>query len=127
MRFFVLYGPGEKNVAVEVKEISGLGDKCVMLEKPGSLRLMAALIEHAVLHLGNCSAPRHFAVGVATPSVVVPGSSSSAWTFPSPEHVEVVPDLECQPCGKETCARGDLACLEELLPEDVLVTVLEKI
>ncbi|WP_432738799.1 glycosyltransferase family 9 protein [Maridesulfovibrio sp. FT414] len=126
-RFFLIYGPGEKDVAVEVKDISGLGDKCVMLDKPGSLRLMAALIERAELHIGHCSAPRHFAVGVGTPTVTIPGSSSSAWTFPSPEHVEVVPDLDCQPCGSESCTRGDLACLVQLMPEDVLKRVLEKI
>jgi len=125
-KFFLLYGPGEKDVAVSVKEISGLGDKCVMLEKPGSLRLMAALIERAVLHIGNCSAPRHFAVGVGTPSITPPGSSSSAWTFPSPEHIEVVPDLDCQPCGNESCERGDLACLQNLKPEEVFLRVLEK-
>lgn len=126
-KFFILYGPGEKDVALEVKEISGLGDKCVMLEKPGSLRLMAALIEKAELHIGNCSAPRHFAAGVGTATVTMPGSSSSAWTLPSPDHVEVVPDLPCQPCGSESCDRGDLACLETLLPEDVLDRVLEKV
>lgn len=126
-KFFLLYGPGEKNVAASVKNIAGLGDKCVMFEKSGSLRIMAALIERAMLHIGNCSAPRHFAVGVGTPSITPPGSSSSAWTFPSPEHVEVVPDLDCQPCGNESCERGDLACLRNLLPEEVLLKVLEKI
>ncbi|CCO23194.1 glycosyltransferase family 9 protein [Maridesulfovibrio hydrothermalis] len=126
-KFFLLYGPGEKDVVLKVKEVSGLGDKCVMLEKSGSLRLMAALIERAVLHLGNCSAPRHFAVGVGTPSITPPGSSSSAWTFPSPEHEEVVPDLDCQPCGSESCARGDLACLQNLTPEEVLLRVLDKV
>ncbi|WP_320171750.1 glycosyltransferase family 9 protein [Maridesulfovibrio sp.] len=124
-RFFILYGPDEKSVAETVRDFSGLGNRCVMLEKPGSLRLMAALIDRAVLHIGNCSAPRHFAVGVGTPSITIPGSSSSAWTFPSPEHVEVVPDLECQPCGKEVCERGDLACLTGLMPENVLKNVLE--
>ncbi len=126
-KFFILYGPGEKDVALEVKDISGLGDKCVMLEAPGSLRLMAALIERAELHIGNCSAPRHFAAGVGTATITMPGSSSSAWTFPSPDHVEVVPDLQCQPCGSESCERGDLACLMSLMPEEVLERVLEKV
>lgn len=126
-RFFVFYGPGEKDIALKVKEKSALGERCVILEQLGSLRLMAALLERASLHLGNCSAPRHFAVGVGTPTVVMPGSSSSAWTFPSPEHQEVVPDLGCQPCGKDSCERGDLACLRGLSPETVLNKVLEMI
>lgn len=126
VRFFLLYGPGEKDVVLKVREDSGIADKCVMLEKPGSLRLMAALIERAVLHIGNCSAPRHFAVAVGTPSIVMPGSSGS-WVFPSPEHEEVVAGLECEPCGKESCERGDLACLTKVLPEDVFLRVLGRI
>ncbi|MBI9112715.1 glycosyltransferase family 9 protein [Maridesulfovibrio ferrireducens] len=127
LKFFILYGPGEKEVALKVKAVSGLEGRCVLLDKPGSLRLMAAIIERAVLHIGNCSAPRHFAVGVGTPSITIPGSSSSAWTFPSSDHIEVVPDLECQPCRRESCARGDLACLNNLAPEEVLVKILDKI
>lgn len=127
IKFFILYGPGEKELAEKVKLISGLGTKCVMLDKPGSLRLMAALIKRAVLHIGNCSAPRHFAVGVGTPSITMPGSSSSAWTFPSDQHEEVVPNLECQPCGSESCKRGDIACLKDLKPETVLLRVLNKL
>lgn len=120
LKFYLLYGPGEKDVALKVKETADIGERCVMPEQVGTLREMAALVERAVLHIGNCSAPRHFAVGVDTPSLVTPGSSSSAWTFPAAEHCEIVPDLECQPCGSEKCARGDLACLMTLKPEEVL-------
>jgi ADP-heptose:LPS heptosyltransferase len=121
IRFYLIYGPGEKDVALEVMASAEIGNKCVMLDEHGNLREMAALIERAVLHIGNCSAPRHFAVGVDTPSLVTPGSSSSAWTFPDKKHCEVVtPGLDCHPCGSEKCARGDLSCLNDLKPEDVL-------
>ncbi|NDV22146.1 glycosyltransferase family 9 protein [Desulfovibrio sp. JC022] len=125
-KFYLLYGPGEKDVALKVREESGVADKCVMVEKPGSLRIMAALIERAVLHIGNCSAPRHFAVAVGTQSIVMPGSSGS-WVFPSPEHEEVVAGLDCEPCGRESCDRGDLACLTKVMPEDVLLRVLDRV
>ncbi len=125
-KFFLLYGPGEKDVALKVREESGVADKCVMVDKPGSLRLMAALIERAVLHIGNCSAPRHFAVAVGTQSIVMPGSSGS-WVFPSHEHEEVVAGLDCEPCGRESCERGDLACLTKVMPEDVLLRVLDRV
>lgn len=118
-RFFLLYGPGERDVALEVKEKADKKDRCIVLEKNGSLRDMAAIIKRAVLHIGNCSGPRHFAVAVGTPSIVIPGSSSSAWTFPSPEHIEVLSDMDCQPCGKEECATGDFACLQNVTPQQV--------
>ncbi|MFQ8738317.1 MAG: glycosyltransferase family 9 protein [Bilophila wadsworthia] len=43
-----------------------------------------ARIAEADLHIGNCSAPRHIAVAVDTPTLTVLGSTTPAWTFPSP-------------------------------------------
>ena len=125
-KFFLLYGPGEKGVVLNVRKESGVADKCVMVERPGSLRIMAALIERAVLHIGNCSAPRHFAVAVGTQSIVMPGASGS-WSFPSSEHEEIRAGLECEPCGKGSCDRGDLGCLTKVMPEDVLLRVLDRV
>ncbi|WP_321401303.1 glycosyltransferase family 9 protein [Maridesulfovibrio sp.] len=125
-KFFLLYGPGEKDVASKVMKESGVADKCVMVDQPGSLRVMAALIERADLHIGNCSAPRHFAVAVGTQSIVMPGSSGG-WGFPSPEHEDVVAGIDCEPCGNESCERGDLACLTKVMPEDVLLRVLDRV
>lgn len=128
LKFYLIYGPGEKDVASKVRESAGIGSRCVMLEKYGSLREMAAIIERAVFHIGNCSAPRHFAVGLDTPTLVTPGSSSSAWTFPDEDHLEAVPPgLDCHPCGDEKCARGDLACLMDLKPEDVFPVALRMV
>ncbi|GAB4258714.1 glycosyltransferase family 9 protein [Deferrisoma sp.] len=107
----VLWGPGEEGVARAVVEASGGRTR---VAPKTNLREMAALIAAADLHVGNCSAPRHIAVAVGTPTFTVLGSTSAGWTHPAPEHTEIALGLECQPCNRNECQRGDRACLVEL-------------
>lgn len=124
MLFFILYGPGEQDMAREVLKHCPAPEACVLPEKVIGLRQMAAVQSLARLHVGNCSAPRHFAVAVGTPSLTVLGATSSGWRFPSPQHQDVHLDLPCRPCNRNTCARNDYACLENLEPEQVAARVL---
>ena len=112
----VLWGPGEEDVADAVMRASG--GKAVKAP-PTRLREMAALIAAADLHVGNCSAPRHIAVAVGTPSFTILGSTSGGWTHPAPEHHHVALGLECQPCHSNRCPR-DVECLRGLPPEVVV-------
>lgn len=123
-RFFILYGPGEKEMAREVLTHCSTPQACVLPEEVIGLRQMAAVQSLARLHVGNCSAPRHFAVSVGTPTLTVLGATSSGWRFPSADHEDICLDLPCQPCNQNTCARKDHACLENLEPERVATQVL---
>lgn len=126
MRFLLHYGPGEEDDVRAVAKASGLPENvCIIPHKFLSLRQMSACIAQADLHIGNCSAPRHIAVAVDTPSLIVLGSTSGAWTFPSPEHQELSRNLPCQPCDRNTCKRHDMACLTSLAPE-VFAEAIEK-
>lgn len=108
----VLWGPGEEADADAVVSTSG----GAAVKAPGtSLRQMAALIGAADLHVGNCSAPRHIAVAVGTPTFTILGSTSSGWTFPHPSHTQTALGLPCQPCNRNDCPR-DLVCLRDLEP-----------
>lgn len=118
VRFLLLYGPGELEEARAVRDACATPEAVILPDEIISLREMAACIERAVLHLGNCSAPRHIAVSVGTPTCTVLGATSPAWTFPSPEHTQVVLGKECQPCNQNSCDKG-YACLEGLSPETV--------
>jgi heptosyltransferase-2/heptosyltransferase-3 len=115
----LLYGPGEKEEVAEIARQSGMSDRCIVPENMLSLREMAAVIAKADLHVGNCSAPRHIAVAVDTSSLAILGSTSKAWTFPAPEHLDITHDLPCQPCNKDVCPFGTNQCLQELSPETV--------
>jgi heptosyltransferase-3 len=112
----ILYGPGEKKLACDVAEQAGNGT--LVPKTMLTLREMAALQECAVLHLGNCSAPRHFAVAMGIPSLTIQGATGTGWGFPSEDHVSATNRLPCYPCNKNTCQTRE--CLENHLPEDVL-------
>ena len=119
LKFVIMYGPGELDDARKVAE-AGPSRACIVPDSVLSLREMGAVIARADLHLGNCSAPRHMAVAVDTPTLTVLGATSPAWTFPSPEHMHVRLGLDCQPCNKNSCREGNRPCLQDLAPERVM-------
>ncbi|MFW5486895.1 MAG: glycosyltransferase family 9 protein [Desulfovibrio sp.] len=126
-RFFLLYGPGERNDIDAIAAQMQHKESLIITDDIISLRQMAAVINAADLHLGNCSAPRHFAVAVDTPTLVPLGSTSQAWTFPSSKHTAIALGLDCQPCNDNTCGPGHLRCLRELMPERMLPELLQRI
>lgn len=115
LRFLPLWGPGEEGEIRTLAAACGCPERLLLPQRMLSLREMAACIAEARLHLGNCSAPRHIAVAVGTPSCVVRGATSDAWTFPSPEHVTIAANLDCQPCNRNTCDRN-IRCLAAVPP-----------
>ncbi|MDD4952104.1 MAG: glycosyltransferase family 9 protein [Desulfovibrionaceae bacterium] len=125
LRFLLLYGPGERDTAERVLSASARPGRMILPQEVVGLRQMAALIQRAGLQFGNCSAPRHFAVALDTPSLTVRGATSDAWTYPGPNHEDVSLGLDCQPCNLNACPLGDPPpCLADLGPEAVLPRLL---
>ena len=118
LKAVILYGPGERELAERILAQSGAN--VVLPNAMLSLRQMAAVQEQAVLHVGNCSSPRHFAVAVGTPSVTIQGATSRAWRFPSEDHLSLIRREGCHVCNKDTCKLGTFECLREFTPERVL-------
>ncbi|WP_286181652.1 glycosyltransferase family 9 protein [Desulfovibrio sp. Huiquan2017] len=118
LKVLILYGPGEKDLAEQI--LSESGGNVLLPEAMLTLRQMAAVMEKAVLHLGNCSSPRHFAVAVNTPSVTIQGATSTAWRFPSSDHLSLIRQEGCHMCNRNTCKLGTFECLREYAPERVL-------
>ncbi len=116
LRAVILYGPGERDLAIKVAHQAGEG--VMITETMLSLREMAAVQERAVMHLGNCSAPRHFAVAVGIPTLTIQGATGTGWGFPSEEHVSASKKLPCYPCNSNRCEHRK--CLEDFTPEDTL-------
>jgi heptosyltransferase III len=104
------------------------GDAAVVPDSMLSIREMAAVQRLATLHVGNCSAPRHLAVAVGTPSLTIQGATSLGWLYPSPEHASVYNWPKGCPCNENTCRLRTLECLVKLEPEkalDVAVKLME--
>lgn len=116
LKFFILYGPNELPVAREVAELAGEG--AIVSDNMLSLRQMAALQAQAALHVGNCSAPRHFAVAVNTPSLAIHGATGFGWCPKTEEHVSVAKDLPCISCNQNSCET--IECMETYQPEECL-------
>ncbi len=127
LRFVILLGPGEEQIGRELASRVERKENIVIPKRMLSLREVAAVIDAARLHLGNCSAPRHIAVAVDTPSLTVLGSTSNAWTFPAPEHEALALGLDCQPCNENACPSGSNACLTGLRPEAVAGALLGRL
>ena len=119
IRFLPLWGPGEDKEIRQLEALCACKPAILDASKLLSLREMAAVLARAALHVGNCSAPRHMAVAVGTPTCVALGATSHEWTFPSPLHKSLAAGLACQPCNQNTCPH-DFACLKALKPEDML-------
>lgn len=116
LKALILYGPGELPVARQVAELAG--DGAVVPNAMLSLRQMAAIQAEAALHVGNCSAPRHFAVAVDTPSLAIHGATGFGWCPKTERHASVAKDLDCIGCNKNAC--DSLKCLETFQPEECL-------
>ena len=125
LKFFLLYGPGERDDAEEVLKASGRPDRCILTDEILTLREMAAVIEYADFQVGNCSAPRHFAAALNTPTLTVLGATSNAWTCPEGGHEHIFKGRDCQPCNTNQCADGQYRCLVDLSPETVADKFLE--
>ena len=128
MKFLLPYGPGEEQETRQLRARCRNAKRVVVPDVLLSLRQMAACMEHAVLHIGNCSSPRHIAVAMDLPTFTILGATGFGWQFPAPEHKAVrarmFMDMPCQTCNKDTCSAG-LACLVKLTPEIVFPEVME--
>ena len=126
LRFQLLFGPGEESVVEEIAALSNDKTHLLPAGRLLSLREMAACIEASSFLIGNCSAPRHMAVAVGTPTLTIQGATSAGWVFPAPEHGYVARDIPCRPCNKNSCDKG-IICLTELTPPMVLPEFLKRL
>lgn len=128
MKFLLPYGPGEEQEARQLRARCRNAKRVVIPDVLLGLRQMAACMEHAVLHIGNCSSPRHIAVAMDLPTFTILGATGFGWQFPSPEHkavqAKMFMDMPCQHCNKDSCSTG-MPCLMKLTPDMIFLVVME--
>jgi len=119
-------GPGEVLIA---KRIAGLSDKRIVCldDPPPSIAEVKALIRRAKLLLSNDTGPRHIAVAVGTPVVVLMGPTDPRHTQQHMERQRVLrEDVDCSPCQLKTCPI-DHRCMTRLSPERAIAAAQELI
>lgn len=103
-------GAAERETCAAVA--AAVGSRAIPLAGLTSLPVQAALCARAELTVSNDSGLAHLAAAVGRPTVVVFGSTSSAWTAPLGPRVRVVQRAPaCSPCFARGCVVG-YACLE---------------
>ena len=102
----------------------------VLLAPPTDLRDLATLLRNAALFLGCDSGPAHLAASLGVPCVSVFGPTEPARNRPygsGSAAVRLAERLECQPCWRRTCRRGDFACMERLDADRVVEACLARL
>ena len=83
------------------------------------LRVVFAIARRACACLALNSGPMHVAAAAGVPLIVLNGPSSELWAPWSTNWTEVACALECRPCERLECQRGDYACMMTITPEAV--------
>jgi heptosyltransferase-2 len=112
-------GPGEFQIASEIA--SQMQERAIALvNKPPRLADLKALISRSALLLSNDTGPRHIAVALRRPVVVVMGPTNPAHTSLHLERQRVLRrEIPCSPCQLKTCPI-DHRCMTGLHPDLVI-------
>lgn len=115
----ILCGPGEEPLSREIALRAGEG---VLDSSKAPFRLdeLAALMRRVRVLVTTDSGPRHFAVAMGRPVVVLMGPTFRAWTDWNLNQTTVLQrEVPCGPCHLKTCPT-DHRCMTELGVLDVL-------
>jgi len=111
-------GPGEEKIATAIKAqarvpVIDTGPEKVDLEG------LKPLIRRCDLLITNDTGPRHYAVALDVPVVVVMGPTDPGYTSTNLEKTVVLRrELDCSPCHKKICPT-DHRCMKEITPSMV--------
>jgi heptosyltransferase-2 len=116
LRVVLAPGPGEELIA---SEISALMKQPVLnlVDPVTSLGELVALLERATLVLSNDTGPRHIAVALGRPVIVLMGPTDARHTAHLLEGQRVLlEEVDCAPCHLKTCPI-DHRCMRLLRPQ----------
>ncbi|KHE91215.1 MAG: lipopolysaccharide heptosyltransferase II [Candidatus Scalindua rubra] len=117
-------GPGETDLADEIEKHSKSG--LINLSRASiSLDIFKVIVERCMLLIALDSGPRHYAVALNRPVVVLMGPNNPMYTESGYETGKVIrEDIECSPCQLKTCP-ADRRCMTMITPEKVVKTCIE--
>ncbi len=117
-------GPGETKLADEIEGLSKRG--LTNLSRASiSLDLFKVVVKRCMLLITLDSGPRHFAVALNRPVVVLMGPNDPRYTESDYEIGRVIrEDVDCSPCQLKTCPT-DRRCMTRISPEKVVETCIE--
>jgi heptosyltransferase-2 len=115
IKILLLTGRGEEKIAEAIASktkapiINTANDRI-------DLELLKPLIQRCNLLVTNDTGPRHYAVALDVPVVVIMGPTDPRYTAANLEKTVVIrSDAECSPCHKKTCPT-DHRCMTQITP-----------
>ncbi|MFO7740117.1 MAG: lipopolysaccharide heptosyltransferase II [Desulfatiglandaceae bacterium] len=117
-KILLLVGPGEEEIAQAITDTS---QAAIINTGPDrvDLSLLKYLIQRCQLLVTNDTGPRHYAVALDTPVVVIMGPTDPRYTAANLKKTLVLrKELDCSPCHLKVCPR-DHKCMRSITPEDV--------
>ncbi len=115
-------GAGDRPTVNEIR--SRMKSRSVSLVGKTSLRQLAALYEKTAFVISTDTGPMHLAAAVGTPVIALFGPTAPWRTGPfGSGHQIIRTGVECSPCFKRQCRRGDRACMNGIQVEEVLSAV----
>jgi len=123
-RVLLLAGPGERELSERICSLSSASILNTGHE-PVDLHRLKPLIKRCEVLVSNDTGPRHYAVAMDVPVVVIMGPTNPAYTNANLENQTVVRrDLDCAPCHLKVCPR-DHECMKAIPPEEVFQETLK--
>lgn len=118
-----LFG-SEKDKLISDQIITNSGIKCIDFTGKTSLDQAIDLLSVVKSVVTNDSGLMHIACALGKSVVAIYGSTSTGFTPPLGEKLEIVQlNLPCSPCFKRVCPLGHHQCMQDIQPEMVLKAV----
>ncbi|MBN1360821.1 MAG: lipopolysaccharide heptosyltransferase II [Sedimentisphaerales bacterium] len=117
-KVIVFSGPGEDEI---VQAILDAAQTDLIDTRPDKvdLELLKPLVRRCDLMITNDTGPRHYAVALDVPTVVIMGPTDPRYTNANLDRTIVVrKELACAPCHKKVCPKQH-ECMKEIKPAEV--------
>jgi predicted lipopolysaccharide heptosyltransferase III len=114
----VVGGPKDVKAADEI--VLACGSWVKSLAGQISLLQLAALVQRALLFVGNDAGPMHIAAAMGTPVVALFGPTDpQVWGPWGAGHEVIWKQMDCNPCWQSDCQRGELNCMRQITVDEV--------
>ncbi len=103
LRSFVVYGPGEEEIANRILQFAS-PDAAIVPSQMVSLGVLKGILQRCEVVVTNDTGPRHFARAFGKPVITIFGSTDPRWTemrYPGERKVSV--QVPCGPCMLKRC------------------------
>ncbi|MHC4325520.1 MAG: lipopolysaccharide heptosyltransferase II [Planctomycetota bacterium] len=117
-KILLLSGPGEEPIAQAILKKSSAGIISTHDDKV-DLELLKPVVQRCNLLITNDTGPRHYAVALDIPVVVIMGPTNPHYTASNLDKTVVIrKEMDCSPCHKKVCPE-EHQCMTEITAAEV--------